>query len=79
MIVALGQRQTRHFGSVVVVGIHRHRIGGPLGAVEIEMQVVAGATDKFGMRQVHSIVGHGNDDARAARDRPGRAQVEIDA
>ena len=79
MIVALGQCQTGHFGGMVVLRDRRHRIGGPIGAVEIEMQVVVGATDKFGMRQLHAVVGHCNDGARAARDRPGRAQVKIDA
>ena len=79
MIVALGQRQAGNLGGMVVVRVRRHRVGAPVGAVEIEMQVVAGAAGQFGMRQLHAVVSHGNDGARATRDRPGRAQVEIDS
>src|SRR5438874_2646055 len=61
------------------LGARWRRVGGPAGAVELKRQVVPGAADKFGMRHRAAIVGRGNEGARAARDRPGRARVEFDA
>jgi len=42
------------------------------------MEIVRGAQDQLGVRQLNTVVGHRNDGARAARYRPGGAQVEIE-